>query len=62
MNKNAIQWMVQEKVPQRVERAAFLKREQLGGGGGDALGVWDVNDVKLGCDDHCTTINVIKIH
>ena len=25
-----------------------------------ALGVWDGNAIKLGCDDHCTTINVIK--
>jgi len=23
-------------------------------------GGWDGNAVKLGCDDHCTTINVIK--
>ena len=28
---------------------------------GDALGVWDGNAIKLGCDDHCTTINVIKL-
>ena len=21
---------------------------------------WDGNTIKLGCDDHCTTINVIK--
>ena len=27
---------------------------------GSGLGVWDGNAVKLGCDDHCTTINVIK--
>ena len=26
----------------------------------DGLGVWDGNPVKLGCDDCCTTINVIK--
>ena len=30
------------------------------GGWGDALGVWDGNAIKLGCDDRCTTINVIK--
>ena len=24
------------------------------------LGVWDGNVVKLGCDDFCTTINVIN--
>ena len=23
-------------------------------------GVWDGNAIKFGCDDHCTTINVIK--
>ena len=27
---------------------------------GDGLGVWDGNAIKLGCDDLCTTINVIK--
>ena len=31
------------------------------GGGGDALRVWDGNTIKFGCDDHCTTINVIKL-
>jgi len=30
------------------------------GGWRDTLGVWDGNAIKLGCDDHCTTINVIK--
>ena len=29
-------------------------------GWGDALGVWDGNPIKLDCDDHCTTINVIN--
>ena len=24
------------------------------------LGVWDGNPIKLDCDDHCTTINVIN--
>lgn len=24
------------------------------------MGVWDGNAIKLGCDDHCATINVIK--
>ena len=31
-------------------------------GVGDALNVWDGNAIKFGCDDRCTTINVIKIH
>ena len=30
------------------------------GGEGDGLGVWDGNAINLGCDDYCTTINVIK--
>ena len=29
-------------------------------GWGDMLGVWDGNAIKLGCDDHCTTISVMK--
>ena len=31
-----------------------------GGGVGDALRVQDGNAIKFGCDDCCTTINVIK--
>ena len=27
---------------------------------GGGLRVWDGNAVKLGCDDHCTAINVIQ--
>ena len=26
----------------------------------DMLGLWDGNPIKLDCDDHCTTINVIN--
>ena len=26
----------------------------------EGLGVWDGNSVKSGCDDGCTTINIIK--
>ena len=33
-----------------------LKTEILG----DGLGVWNGNSIKLGCDDCCTPINVIK--
>ena len=32
----------------------------MGWGWGHGLGVWDGNAIKLGCDDRCTTINVIK--
>ena len=27
---------------------------------GNVLGFWDGNPIKLDCDDHCTTINVIN--
>ena len=27
---------------------------------GDALGIWEGNNTKFGCDDYCTTINIIK--
>ena len=30
------------------------------GGWGDVLRVWDGNAIKFGCDDHCTSINVIN--
>ena len=30
------------------------------GGGGGVLGVWDGNLIKLDCDDHGTTRNVIN--
>ena len=33
---------------------------ETGWGVGDALRVWDENAIKFGCDDYCTTINVIK--
>ena len=36
------------------------KGDRLAGGGGDALRVWHRNDIKFGCHDCCTTINVIK--
>ena len=36
-----------------------FQRRQFGGWG-DGLGVWDGNAIKLGCDDHCTTINVMN--
>ena len=29
-------------------------------GGGDGLGVWEGNVVKLGCDDGYTTINITQ--
>ena len=34
--------------------------KNLWGGRGDVLGLWDGNPVKLDCDDHCTTTDVIN--
>ena len=43
----------------RLRKTYGFQRRQVGGWR-DGLGVWDGNDIKLGCDDCCTTINVIK--
>ena len=40
----------------QTEKLMVTKGDRLGG---DGLGVWDGN-IKLGCDDGCTTINIIK--
>ena len=44
----------------QTEKLNFQMRQV--GGWWDALRVWDGSAIKFGCDDHCTTINVIKIH
>ena len=36
------------------------QRRQIGELGSDGLGVWGGNAIKLGCDDPCIIINVIK--
>ena len=43
----------------QTEKHMVSKGDWLGGGG-SGLGVWDGNAMKLGCDNCCTTINVIK--
>ena len=42
------------------EKIMVSKWDRLGWWWG-GLGVWDGNAIKLGCDDHCTTINVINL-
>ena len=37
----------------------FSKGDRLEGWG-DGMGIWDGNAIKLGSDDHCTTINLLK--
>ena len=38
----------------------MVSKRDSSGGGGNALGLWDGNLIKLDCDDHCTTLNVIN--
>ena len=40
------------------EKLIVTKEDSLGGR--ERLGVWDGNFLKLGCDDDCTNINIIK--
>ena len=34
--------------------------KETGWGDRNGLGIWDGNVLKLGCDDGCTNINIIK--
>ena len=43
----------------RLWKTYGLQKRQFGGWG-DALGLWVGNPIKLHCDDHCTTIDVIN--
>ena len=46
---------------QTLKNLLFPKETSCGaGGGGNGLRVWEGNAIKLGCDDHCATINVTK--
>ena len=38
----------------------WFPEETFHGGQGGVLGLWDGNPIKLDCDDHCKTINVIN--
>ena len=46
--------------PTDFEKLMVSKWDRLGVR--DMLGVWDRNAIKLGCDDPCTTINVVKFN
>ena len=37
--------------------AAGAAKKNVWGRGGE---IWDGNAIKLGCDDRCTTVNIIK--
>ena len=45
---------------QQFEHMLFSILVEKGWGERDGLAVWDGNVVKLGCDDSCTAINIIK--
>jgi len=45
---------------QTLKKLWFSKETEFGGWE-DAVGVWDGNGIKLDCDDHCKTINVVNI-
>ena len=47
-----------QKQTHRLKKSYGYQRGQLRGR--DGLGVWDGNVLKLGCDDGCTTTNIIK--
>ena len=49
----------EETLTHRLWKAYSFQMRQVGGWG-YALGVWDGNAIKFGCDDSCTTVNVIK--
>ena len=49
-----------EQVLTQTLKNLWFPNETSCGGWEDALRVWDGNAIKLGCDDHCTTINVIN--
>ena len=41
------------------EKLMVTKGDRLCWGGSD-INVWDANVLKLGCDDGCSSINIIK--
>lgn len=50
---------IEQILTYRLGKAYDFQRRQVVGWG-DVLGVWDGKAIKLGCDDHCTIIIVIK--
>ena len=57
--KDTMNFFAEQILTHRLWKTYGFQMRQVGGVGG-ALGVWDGNATKLDCDDHCTTINVIK--
>jgi len=57
--KDRMNFFAEQMLTHRHWNTYGLQRRQFGGWG-DALGVWDGNPIKLDCDDHYSTINVIN--
>ena len=57
--KDTINFFAEQILTQRLQKTYGFQMRQVVGWG-DALGVWGGNALKLGCDDRCTTVNVIK--
>ena len=57
--KHIMNFFAEQILTHRLWKTYGFQRRQFGGWG-DVLGLWDGNPIKLDCDDHCTTINVIN--
>ena len=55
---DTMNFFAEQTLNHRLWKTYVLKGDRLAGGG--LAGGWEGNAKKLGCDDHCTTINVIK--
>ena len=51
-------FFAEQKLTHRLWKTYGYQRKQVAGR--DGLEVWDGSAIKLGCEDCCTTINIIK--
>ena len=59
VKKDRLNFLAEQILTHRLWKTYGYQRRQYRGHG-DALGVWDGYPIKLDCDNHCTTINVIN--
>ena len=59
LKKDTRNFFAEQILTHRLWKIYVFQRRQVGGWE-DGLGIWNRNAIKLGCDDHCTTINVTK--
>ena len=57
--KDTVNFFAEQILTHRLWKTYGFQRSQVGGWE-NVLGVWDGNPIKLDCDDHCTTINIIN--